>query len=80
MLCIYAAIGRAVYLQLRLIVFFGGRIVPIIVFFLANAIKLSTSVCFSCIFIVPRVIGIVEESMQYASGLLLECVNLILKP
>jgi hypothetical protein len=59
---------------------FGSQIMPIPVFFLVNAIKFGTGVYFSCAVIAPGVIGIVGDGMEYASCLLLECVNLILEP
>jgi hypothetical protein len=80
MLRIYAAIMRAVSWQLRLMVVFGSRIVPVIVFFITNAIKFSTSVYFPCIVIAPEIIGIIGDSVEHASCLILERINLILEP
>jgi len=60
-------------------VHFGSPITPNVVFFLTNTIKFGTSVHFSCIIIALGVISIIRDSMEHASCLLLECINLILE-
>jgi hypothetical protein len=82
MLSIYAAIGRTVSWKFHLMVFFGSQIVPIIVFFLADAIEFGAGVYFFCTIVAPGVVVVVVDgvSMEDAPCLLLECVNLILEP
>jgi hypothetical protein len=74
MLCIYAAVSLVVWWELRLILFFGSRIVPIAIFSLTNAIKFNTTVCFSYVIIALGVISIIGDNMEHASCLLLESI------